>query len=46
MENKDVSSVNNFTFADRPSNLSLIQMRKSNGPRIEPWRTAVTSVQQ
>ena len=32
-----MSSANNFEFDVKPSDKSLIQIIKNNGPRIDPW---------
>ena len=39
MENKEVSSANNLISQFKLSSKSLMQMRKSNGPKIEPCGT-------
>ena len=39
MENKELSSANNFLSEFKLSDRSLMQMRKSNGPNIEPCGT-------
>ena len=39
MENKEVSSANNLISDFKLSGKSLMQMRKSNGPKIEPCET-------
>ena len=45
-ENKDVSSANSLAFEDNPSDKSLIYIKNSNGPSMEPWGTpALTSDQ-
>ena len=38
-ENREVSSAISWAFDDKPSDKSLIQIKKSNGPRIDPWGT-------
>ena len=46
-ENKEVSSANDLAFDDKPSDKSLIQIKKSSGPRIDPQGTpALTLVHE
>ena len=46
-ENKDVSSATSLAFDDKPSYKSLIQIKRSSGPRTDPWRiSALTLVQE
>ena len=46
-ENRAVSSANNLALDDKPSGKSLIQIKKSNGPKIDPWGTpALTLVHE
>ena len=39
MENKDVSSANNFAFLESPSERSFIQIKNNNGLIMEHWCT-------
>ena len=39
IEDKDVSSANNFTFDFRPAAKSFINIRKTRGPKIDPCGT-------
>ena len=46
-ENRAVSSANSLALDDKPSGQSLIQINKSNGPKIDPWGTpALTLVHE
>ena len=46
-ENREVSSANSLALDDKPSGKSLIQIKKSNGPKIDPWGTpALTLVHE
>ena len=46
-ENREVSSANSLALDDKPSGKSLIQIKKSKGPKIDPWRTpALTLVHE
>ena len=46
-ESKDVSFANNFTFDDRLSPRTLIQIEKGKGTKINPWGTsALTPVHE
>ncbi len=36
---RDESSANNFVFDETLSDKSLIYIKKSKGPRTEPWGT-------
>ena len=36
---RKVSSANNFTYREVASGRSLIKIRKSRGPKMEPWGT-------
>ena len=45
-ENNELSSAHDFTFDDRPSGRSLIYIKNSSEPSMEPWGTpALTSAQ-
>ena len=46
-ENREVSSANSLALDDKPSGKSLIQIKKSNGPKTDPWGTpALTLVHE
>ena len=45
-ENREVSSANNLGFEVKPSGKSLIQIRKNNRPRVDPWRTPASILVQ
>ena len=43
----EVSSANSLALDDKPSGISLMQIKTSNGPKIDPWGTpALTLVQE
>ena len=45
-ENKDVSSANSLTLDDKLSDKSLIEIRNSNGPYIDPCGTSALTLVQ
>ena len=46
-ENREASSANSLALDDNPSDKSLIQTKKGNGPKIDPRRTpALTMVHE
>ena len=45
-ENKGVSSANSLAFEDNLSGKSLIYIKTSNGPNIEPWETPALPSEQ
>ena len=45
-ENREVPSASNFGVQVKPSDKSLISIRKNNGPRIDPWGTPAWTLVQ
>ena len=43
-EKNDVSSGNNSGYETKFSNKSVMYIRKSSGPRIEPWGTPASTL--
>ena len=46
-DNREVSSANSLALDDKPSDKSLIEVKITNGPKIDPWGTpALTLVHE
>ena len=45
-ENREISSANGLAFDVKPSDKSLIQIKKISGPRIDTWGTPALTLAQ